>query len=60
MKKLFTVLCVSLIAAFFLFGGDVSDTQANPNYVKWKWVKYKVMVDNRYPMEDIRHCYVRV
>ena len=60
MKKLFVALCTSLIAAVFLFGGMVSDAQANPDYLKWKWVSYKVMENNKYPAGDKRHCFLRV
>lgn len=60
MKKWFTALCASLIAAVFLLGGTVSDAQANPTFVKWKWVKYSVQTDKRFPKNDYRHTVIRV
>lgn len=60
MKTLFTTLCASLLAAFFLLGGTVSDASANPNYVKWKWVKYNIQADNKYSVNDYRHCVIKV
>lgn len=59
MKKLFATLCVTLIAAFFLFGVTVSDAKANPNFVQWTW-SWSKQANNKFPVDDTRHANVKV
>ena len=59
MKKLFVALYASLIAAVFLFGGTVSDAQANPNFVRWTW-SWSKQANNNFPVDDTRHANLKV
>ena len=60
MKKSLTMLFMTVIAAAFLFCGMTTPAQANPPYVKWKWVGYTIQVNNNFPPNDFRHISFKV